>query len=70
MTTELKSHTETATLTRFWAGPEQGECIQITIDRGREFQYIQLTKTQAESLALDLLLFAQGQEQELDTEQQ
>jgi len=68
MTTELKSHTVTAALTRFWAGPGQGQCIQVTIARGRETQFIQLTRTQAEHLALDLLLFAQGKERELDTD--
>jgi len=68
MTTELQSHTVLAELTRFYGGERLGQCIQVTIDRGREIQYITLTKTQAESLALDLLLFAQGQEQELDRE--
>ena len=70
MSTELKSKTESVSLTRFWGGLSKGVSIQLT-QRAEDttpspldhiFQNIQLTRTEAALLATDLLNFAQGKE--------
>jgi len=68
MATDLKSYTVSLSLTRFWGGEGCGHCLQVTGEWNGKTQHIQLTRTQAEHLALDLLMFAQGKERELDTE--
>jgi hypothetical protein len=71
MSTELKSRTPDVSLTRFWGGLEQK--VQVTAPRpsnlgplttaDKFFQSLQLTREEARSLALDLLMFAEGVEQ-------
>ena len=71
MATDLKSHAQGVSLTRFAGGTERGSCIQVTM-RKRElpatadkfFDTLQLTRAQAAALAADLQDFAQGREQE------
>ena len=71
MSTELKSHAQDVTLTRFWGG-QRGSCVQVTqpnpnfdSDAGGDmFSHVQLTRAQAAAIAADLLDFAQGREQE------
>jgi hypothetical protein len=70
MATDLKSHAQGVSLTRF-AGGERGSCVQVTM-RKRElpatsdkfFDSLQLTRAQAAALAADLQDFAQGRETE------
>jgi hypothetical protein len=70
MATDLKSHAQGVSLTRF-AGGERGSCVQVTM-RKRElpatsdkfFDSLQLTRAQAAALAADLQDFAQGREVE------
>tara|TARA_B100001287_G_scaffold201750_1_gene171108 strand:+ start:294 stop:524 length:231 start_codon:yes stop_codon:yes gene_type:complete len=74
MSTELKSHAQEVSLTRFFGGRDRGSCVQVTMkrknpneDRGpadRFFDSMQLTRAQAAALAADLQDFAQGREQE------
>ena len=65
MATELKSHAEDVTLTRFFGGLDKKTCVQVTTKMGAgQFQYVSLTRSQAAALAADLLDFAQGREQE------
>lgn len=69
MATDLKSHAEGVSLTRFFGGDDRGTCVQVTTDKrepkGTEFfDTIQLTRAQAAALAADLLDFAQGRETE------
>ena len=61
------------TQTRFWGGKDRMTCIQVTQrkPRGPEaeladqfFNHIQLTKSQARALAVELMLFAEGREVE------
>ena len=74
MSTELKSHAQEVSLTRFWGG-KRGSCVQVTQPRDRKslgpvttadafFTSVQLTRAQAAALAADLLDFAQGREEE------
>ena len=71
MATDLKSHAQGVSLTRFAGGTERGSCVQVTM-RKRElpatadkfFDTLQLTRAQAAALAADLQDFAQGREQE------
>ena len=71
MSTDLKSHAQGVSLTRFAGGTERGSCVQVTM-RKRElpatadkfFDTLQLTRAQAAALAADLQDFAQGREQE------
>ena len=72
MSTELKSHANSVSLTRFFGGKERGSCVQVTqpnpnydSDAGGDmFSHVQLTRAQAAALAADLQDFAQGREQE------
>ena len=60
------------TQTRFWGGADRLTCIQITQRKARGFKqpttsdgfhnHIELTKHQARMLAVELMLFAEGQE--------
>ena len=71
MATELKSHAQGVSLTRFFGGDDRGTCVQLT-QKKRElpapadkfFDSMQLTRAQAAALAADLLDFAQGRETE------
>jgi len=62
MSTELKSHAQDITLTRFFGGSDRGACVQVTERVTHNF--VQLTRAQAAALAADLLDFAQGREVE------
>ena len=70
MSTELKSHAQEVSLTRFWGGENRGSCVQITTpardrtDGHPFFDHVQLTRAQAAALAADLQDFASGREQE------
>jgi len=74
MSTELKSHAQGVSLTRFAGGKDRGSCVQVTMrrtdpteDRGpadKFFDSIQLTRAQAAAMAADLMDFAQGREEE------
>ena len=64
MSTELKSHAAEVTLTRFFGGSDRGTCVQVTAGRGVGGDYVQLTRAQAAALAMDLMDFAAGREQE------
>ena len=72
MSTEIKSHANGVSLTRFFGGKERGSCVQVTqpnpnfdSDAGGDmFSHVQLTRAQAAAMAADLLDFAQGREQE------
>ena len=64
MGTEIKSHAKDVSLTRFWGGPQRGTCLQV----GQKSNSVQLTRSQAQALALDLLMFAKKLEVEGDTE--
>jgi hypothetical protein len=70
MATDLKSHAQGVSLTRF-AGGERGSCVQVTMRKqelpataDKFFDTLQLTRAQAAALAADLQDFAQGREQE------
>ena len=70
MATELKSHAEGVSLTRFAGGTQRGSCVQITMRKAelpstsdRFFDSVQLTRAQAAALAADLMDFAQGREE-------
>jgi hypothetical protein len=74
MATDLKSHAQDVSLTRFWGGEKRGVCVQVTAKRASSqptgllpdtgFETVQLTKAQAAALAADLLDFAQNREVE------
>ena len=74
MSTELKSHAQGVSLTRFAGGKQRGSCVQVTQKRfdltenrgpaDKFFDSLQLTRAQAAALAADLMDFAQGREQE------
>ena len=70
MATDLKSHAQGVSLTRF-AGGERGSCVQITMRKAelpatadKFFDSLQLTRAQAAALAADLLDFAQAREED------
>jgi hypothetical protein len=69
MATELRSHAQGVSLTRFFGGDDRGTCVQVTTEewwtiRTEFFDSVQLTREQAAALAADLLEFAQGRETE------
>jgi hypothetical protein len=71
MSTELKSHAQGVSLTRFAGGKERGTCVQVTMRKSelpatadKFFDSLQLTRAQAAALAADLQDFAQGRETE------
>ena len=71
MATELKSHAQGVSLTRFWGGENRGSCVQLTQKKqqlpataDKFFDSVQLTRAQAAAMAADLLDFAQGREEE------
>jgi hypothetical protein len=65
MSTELKSHADRVTLTRFFGGSDRGVCVQVTVDEGAgQVEHVALNRAQAAALAADLLDFAQGREVE------
>ena len=68
MSTDLKSHAQGVSLTRF-ANGGQGTSVQVTMRKERPvgtefFDHLQLTRAQAAALAADLMDFAQGREVE------
>ena len=72
MSTDLKSHAQEISLTRFWGG-KRGSCVQVTQKRDSSqelqtadlfFDSVALTRAQAAALAADLQDFAQGREVE------
>jgi len=65
MSTELKSRNENISLTRFSGGASRGSCVQITRKWGSEFRHIPVTREEARRLAMDLLEFSEGEEQDL-----
>jgi hypothetical protein len=74
MSTELRNVPGTGTAengltqTRFWGGAQRQTCLQVTQrNAGGEFDLLQLTRTQARALAVELLLFAESREVEADT---
>ena len=71
MATELKTHAQGVTLTRFAGGADRGTCVQVTMRKAelpatadKFFDSVQLTRAQAAALAADLQDFAQGREVE------
>ena len=58
------------TQTRFWGGKDRMTCIQVTQRKPKGegpgasefFNHLSLTKHQARMLAVELMLFAEGQE--------
>jgi len=74
MATDLRSHAQDVSMTRFWGGDRRGVCVQVTAKRADSqptgllpdtgFDTVQLTRSQAAALAADLMDFAQGREQE------
>tara|TARA_B100001057_G_scaffold182672_1_gene183375 strand:- start:2155 stop:2376 length:222 start_codon:yes stop_codon:yes gene_type:complete len=71
MSTELKSHAQEVSLTRFWGGDKRGSCVQITMRKtelpataDKFFDSVQITRAQAAALAADLQDFASGREME------
>ena len=62
------------TQTRFWGGKDRMQCIQVTQVKPKSerttsgsadfFNHLSLTKEQARNLAVELMLFAEGQEVE------
>jgi len=72
MATDLKSHAQGVSLTRFFGGDDRGVCVQVTVRKEERseigdkfFDSVQLTRAQAAALAADLLDFAQSREKEL-----
>ena len=71
MSTDLKTNGENFWMTRFYGGSSRGVCVQVTQERfNREeepsdmFNILQLTREDARELAVELMLFAEGREQE------
>ena len=65
MATNLKSHADRVSLTRFFGGSDRGSCVQVTVNEGAgQFEHVSLTRAQAAAVAADLLDFAQGRETE------
>ena len=60
MATDLKSHADNVSLTRFFGGSDRGVCVQVTVDR----DFVHLTRSQVAALAADLMDFAQKREKE------
>ena len=60
------------TQTRFWGGENRMTCLQVSQRKpkydtdagGNFFNHLQLTKEQARNVAVELMLFAEGQEVE------
>jgi hypothetical protein len=62
------------TQTRFWGGKDRMTCLQVTQVKPKSerttsgsadfFNHLSLTKEQARNLAVELMLFAEGQEVE------
>ena len=63
------------TQTRFWGGADRMTCLQVTQTKPKSertagagvadfFNHLSLTKEQARNLAVELMLFAEGQEVE------
>ena len=62
------------TQTRFWGGADRMTCLQVTQVKPKSerttsgsadfFNHLSLTKEQARNLAVELMLFAEGQEVE------
>jgi hypothetical protein len=63
------------TQTRFWGGADRMTCLQVTQTKHKSertagagvadfFNHLSLTKEQARNLAVELMLFAEGQEVE------
>ena len=75
MSTELKTNTDGVNLTRFFGGESRGVCLNISRKKwdttqpagpwDQFFDNVQLTRQEAETLAQDLLSFAQGKEESL-----
>ena len=64
MSTELRNVPGTEiSQTRFAGGVDRGSMLQLTVSDRGSFQSIQLTREEALSLAQELILFANGQEQ-------
>ena len=64
MSTELRKVPGTEiSQTRFAGGKGRGSMLQLTVINQNSFQSIQLTREEALSLAQELILFANGQEQ-------
>lgn len=67
MSTELKSHADQVTMTRFFGGSDRGVCVQVTVNMGAgQFKDVQLTRAQAAAVAFDLMDFATGREEEME----
>ena len=79
MSTELRNvpdcHAQNElTQTRFWGGKDRMTCLQVTQVKPKSerttsgstdfFNHLSLTKEQAKNLAVELMLFAEGQEVE------
>ena len=67
MATDLKSRTEDVMLTRFYGGEGRGTCVQVTTTYTANpadfFKHISLSRSEAATLALDLMAFAMGREE-------
>jgi hypothetical protein len=71
MATDLKTNGESFWMTRFFGGQERGTCVQVTQERFNKdekpsdmFNTFQLTREDARQLAVELMLFAEGREEE------
>ena len=65
MATELRTVPNTKiSQTRFAGGKDRGSMLQLTVSQQNSFQTIQLTREECLSLAQELILFANGKEQQ------
>jgi hypothetical protein len=71
MATDLKTNGENFWMTRFFGGSSRGTCVQVTQERFNKeetpstmFNTFQLTREDARQLAVELMLFAEGREEE------
>jgi hypothetical protein len=72
MATDLKTNGENFWMTRFFGGSDRGTCVQVTQPNpnydtdagGPMFNTFQLTREDARQLAVELMLFAEGREEE------
>jgi len=71
MATDLKTNGENFWMTRFFGGEGRGTCVQVTQERFNKdekpsamFNTFQLTREDARQLAVELMLFAEGREEE------